>query len=125
MFPRDKVRSKLLELLGLDEIPKEIDFAEGTTREEEGIRVTQLTYVNSLGETVPGIIMTPLNASSQKAARRRLRTRNRWLRPKDCPSTILSGGKSTRHVDRLGARIGTPRLCDVGDFAQGERHPTP
>ena len=64
--PKDAVRSKLLELLGLDEIPKEVDFAEGTTWEEEGIRVTQLTYVNSLGETVPGIIMTPLNASSQK-----------------------------------------------------------
>ena len=64
--PRDKVRSKLLELLGLDEIPKEIDFAEGTTQEEAGIRVTQLTYANSLGETVPGILMTPLNASDQK-----------------------------------------------------------
>ncbi len=64
--PRDKVRSKLLELLGLDEIPKEIDFAEGTTQEEAGIRVTQLTYANSLGETVPGILMTPPNLSSQK-----------------------------------------------------------
>ena len=64
--PKDAVRSKLLELLGLDEIPIEVDFTEGTTREEEGIRVTQLTYANSLGETVPGILMTPLNASSQK-----------------------------------------------------------
>ena len=64
--PRDQVRSKLLELLGLDETPKEIDFAEGTTQEEAGIRVTQLTYANSLGETVPGILMTPPNASSQK-----------------------------------------------------------
>ena len=64
--PKDAVRSKLLELLGLDEIPKEVSFAEGTTWEEEGIRVTQLTYANSLGETVPGILMTPLNASDQK-----------------------------------------------------------
>ena len=64
--PKDAVRSKLLELLGLDEIPKEVDFTEGTTQEEEDIRVTQLTYTNSLGETVPGILMTPLNASSQK-----------------------------------------------------------
>ena len=101
--PKDAVCSKLLELLGLDEIPKEVDFAEGTTREEGGIRVTQLTYVNSLGETVPGIIMMPLNASSQKLPGGRLRPRNRWLRPKDCPSTILSGGKSTRYVDWLGA----------------------
>ena len=64
--PKDGVRSKLLELLGLDEIPKEIDFAEGTTQEEAGLRVTQLTYPNSLGETVPGILMTPPNPSSQK-----------------------------------------------------------
>ena len=64
--PKDAVRSKLLELLGLDEIPKEIDFTEGTTQEEAGIRVTQLTYANSLGETVPGILMIPLNPSSQK-----------------------------------------------------------
>ena len=64
--PRDEVRSKLLELLGLDEIPKEIDFTEGTTQEEAGLRVTQLTYANSLGETVPGILMTPPDASSQK-----------------------------------------------------------
>ena len=64
--PKDSVRSKLLELLGLDEIPEQVDFTEGTTGEEEGIRVTQLTYANSLNETVPGILMTPLNASEQK-----------------------------------------------------------
>ena len=64
--PKAAVRSKLLELLGLDEIPKEVDFAEGTTHEEDRIRVTQLRYKNSLDETVPGILMTPLNASSQK-----------------------------------------------------------
>ena len=64
--PKDAVRSKLLELLGLDEIPKEVDFTEGTAWEEEGLRVMQLTYVNSLGETVLGIIMIPLDALSQK-----------------------------------------------------------
>ena len=64
--PTDAMRSKLLELLGLDEIPEKVDFTEGTSREEDGIRITHLTYANSLGETVPGILMTPLNASSQK-----------------------------------------------------------
>ena len=71
--PKDAVRSKLLELLGLDEIPKEVDFSEGTTQfldprpgEEAGIRVTQMTYANSLGEAVPGFIMTPLNGSNKK-----------------------------------------------------------
>ena len=63
---KDAVRSKLLELLGLDEIPTEVNFTEGATEDEDGIRVTPLTYANSLGEIVPGIIMTPLNASSQK-----------------------------------------------------------
>ncbi len=63
---KDAVRSKLLELLGLDQIPKEVDFAAGTTWKEEGISVTRLTYANSLDETVSGILMTPLNASSQK-----------------------------------------------------------
>ncbi len=64
--PKDAVRSKLLELLGLDEIPTKVDFTVGGTQAEEGIRVTQLTYANSLGETVPGILMIPLKASSQK-----------------------------------------------------------
>ena len=44
--PKDTVRSKLLELLGLDEIPKEVDFTAGKTQTEEDIRVTQLTYAN-------------------------------------------------------------------------------
>lgn len=71
--PKDAVRSKLLELLGLDEIPQEVDFTEGGTQvldsrhgEADGIRATQLTYLNSLGETVPGVIMTPLHASDQQ-----------------------------------------------------------
>ena len=64
--PKGAVRSKLLELLGLDEIPTKVDFTADETQAEEDIRVTQLTYANSLGETVPGILMTPLNSSSQK-----------------------------------------------------------
>ena len=64
--PKDAVRPKLLALLGLDEIPQEVDFTERGTQEEGGIRVTQLTYLNSLGETVPGVIMTPLNGQNEK-----------------------------------------------------------
>ena len=64
--PKDAVRSKLLALLGLDEIPQEVDLTEGTTQEEADIRVAQLTYTNSLGETVPGVLMTPLDASDQE-----------------------------------------------------------
>ena len=35
--PKDAVRSKLLVLLGLDEIPKAVDFREEITEEAEGI----------------------------------------------------------------------------------------
>ena len=65
-IPQDAVRSKLLELLGLDALPDDVDIAAGATKEEDGIRVTQLTYANSLGETVPGILMIPLDALGQK-----------------------------------------------------------
>lgn len=64
--PKDAVHPKLLELLGLGDIPQEVDFTERRTQEEGGIRVTQLTYLNSLGETVPGVIMTPLNGQNEK-----------------------------------------------------------
>ena len=84
--PKDAVRSKLLELLGLDEIPEEVDFAEGTTCEEEGIRVTQLTYANSLGETVPGDSHDAAQYVESKTARCCLHTRHGRLRPKDRPS---------------------------------------
>ena len=78
--PKYAVRSKLLELLGLDEIPKEVDFTEGITEEEEGIRVTQLTYANSLGETVHGDSHDATQCTDPKIARRRLRTRHERLR---------------------------------------------
>ncbi len=71
--PKDRIRSKLLELLGLDEISEAVDFREGITQvsdarhgEDEGIHVTELTYTNSLGETVPGILTMPRNTSGQQ-----------------------------------------------------------
>ena len=64
--PKDVVRSKLLKLLGLDEIPQKVDYTKGITREAADVRITRLTYTNSLGETVPGILMTPLYAPDQQ-----------------------------------------------------------
>ena len=64
--PRDAVRSKLLELLGMDEIPSDVDFTKGPTKEEDGLHVTAVTFENSLGETVPGILILPLDAPEQK-----------------------------------------------------------
>ena len=64
--PRDTVRSKLLELLGMDEIPSDVDFTKGPTKEEDSLHVTAVTFENSLGETVPRILILPLDAPEQK-----------------------------------------------------------
>ena len=65
-FPRplapDQILTKLLELLGLEHIPDEIEFEADWTHEEEGLRLTGLTYHNYLGEAVPGILAIPLHA---------------------------------------------------------------
>ena len=56
----DQIQTKLLELLGLEDIPDEIEYEVEWEREEEGIRLTGLTYSNCLGESVPGILAIPL-----------------------------------------------------------------
>ena len=58
----EDIRAKLIELLGLAAIPDEVGFTFGKSEEADGIRVTHLTYANSLHETVPGILMAPLDA---------------------------------------------------------------
>ena len=118
--PKDAVRSKLLELLGLDEIPKEVDFTAGKTQDEEDICVTQLTYANSLGETVPGILMTPLNASSQKLPAVVCVPGTGGSAQKIAHQQFYIEDRPTRHVDWLGTRVGTTRLRNTGDFTQRE-----
>jgi dienelactone hydrolase len=54
-----QIQTKLLELLGLEDVPDEIEYEIEWTREEEGLRLTGLTYRNCLGESVPGILATP------------------------------------------------------------------
>ena len=57
---RNKVRDKLYEVLGMDEVPGEVDFTTLTTEvDDEGLRVMRVTYPNSLGETLSGIITMP------------------------------------------------------------------
>ena len=51
------IRAKLIELLGLVTVPDNVDFTTSETRETEDIRVTHLSYQNSLHETVPAILM--------------------------------------------------------------------
>ena len=61
------VRPKLLELLGLDDLPDEIDFTIGPPREEGGLRVSNARFTNSLGETVPAILCVPQDAGEKLA----------------------------------------------------------
>ena len=61
----DKVREKLLELLGIEEVPKECEFAIDSVSEEEGLAVSRGSFRNSLGETVPAILMMPERSPGQ------------------------------------------------------------
>ena len=63
-----RVRDKLLELLGLDEVPPEVEHASMRETESEQIRTTHLSYRNSLGESVPGILMVPRGDSTTNRA---------------------------------------------------------
>ncbi|MDE2848832.1 MAG: hypothetical protein OXO51_19170 [Gemmatimonadota bacterium] len=60
-IPPGKIREKLLELFGMADIPVKVDYSVGRSRVEDGIRLTDLTYANSHGETVPAILIEPLN----------------------------------------------------------------
>ena len=51
------IRDKLLELLGLYDLPVEVPYAVGPITDIEGIESAAVTFVNSLGEDVPGVLM--------------------------------------------------------------------
>ena len=57
--PRERIRDKLLDLLGMDEIPAEVGFVAGETRKEGGLDITPVRFTNSLGESVPGFLARP------------------------------------------------------------------
>ena len=73
-FPRpirgEAVRAKVIELMGMDAIPpQEIPFSMGeTTQTGDGLSRTPVTFVNSLGETVPGILLVPAGAGAGSLA---------------------------------------------------------
>lgn len=65
----DQVRPKLLELLGMTIPPVEVGVQEiSTEKADDGITVTRLTYRNSLGETVPAVLMVPTHAARESVA---------------------------------------------------------
>ena len=59
----EDIRAKLIELHGLAPIPDEVDILVSSSEEVDSLRITSLSYANSLGETVPGIMMEPLDGS--------------------------------------------------------------
>lgn len=66
----EAVRSKVIELMGMDAIPpNEIPFSMGeATQTEDGLLKTPVTFLNSLGETVPGILLIPAGADAGSLA---------------------------------------------------------
>ena len=65
-IPASAVRSKLMELLGLEEISAAIDYTTESRQEEDGLCTMRVRYENSLGEAVPGILMVPREESAHK-----------------------------------------------------------
>ena len=69
-FPRDtssgQVRARFLELLGMDRIPGEVDATAETVAEDGVHRALHLSYVNSLGETLTGTALVPLDPSADR-----------------------------------------------------------
>jgi len=59
------VREKLLEILGLEEVPEKADFVIDSVEEEEGLVGLSGAFQNSLGETVPSVLMMPDRPSSK------------------------------------------------------------
>ena len=56
--PRDRIREKLWELLGLENDRPAVDFTIGReTITEENLRMFPVSYENSLGDTVSGIVL--------------------------------------------------------------------
>lgn len=62
---RDDVRSKLLELLGIEKLPEKPAFTEDSTQVHDGMRLVRGSFQNPLGEAVPTIIISPEEAQGQ------------------------------------------------------------
>ena len=61
---RGQVRRKLMELLGLEEVPESADFKEVSVETEDGLVVTRGSFRTYLGEDVPTIMMAPAGPPS-------------------------------------------------------------
>lgn len=62
-LPADQAGAKLRELLGVERIRGKVRSQEtGVERTGDGLRSSRLSYTNQLGETVPAILLQPVNA---------------------------------------------------------------
>lgn len=60
------IRPKLMELLGLESLPMRVEITrEETVSGDDGIDSTRISFLNSLGETVPGLLMVPRGAGPE------------------------------------------------------------
>ena len=62
----DQVRAKLRELLGLDELSADVDFAVKDKADEDDLTVTRVIYGNSLGEKLDAVILSPAGAAMRR-----------------------------------------------------------
>lgn len=100
---KENVRSKFQEVLGIDEIPTELDFEAGTPWEEDGLKFTQVKYPSYTNEiitatvavpldlqraTLPGIVGMPGTGSSSQDV-----LHNKLYRPKPKRGPLLGWGR--------------------------------
>lgn len=64
--PRGQARTKLLEVLGLDDLPESVDFTIEDQTQDEDIRSSRVSYVNSLSETLSAVVLMPLDSAQGK-----------------------------------------------------------
>ena len=66
--PAGQVRARFLEVLGLDRIPEAVQSTAETVAEDEINRELRVSYMNSLGETLTGTALVPLDPSGDRIA---------------------------------------------------------
>ena len=63
---REDVRSKFQEILGIDEIPTDLDFDLVKSWEEDGLRFTQIKYPSYTNEIINATVAAPLDSQGTK-----------------------------------------------------------
>ena len=64
----EKVREKLLEILGIEELPTNINFNVAKPKENEGLIEYKIKYQNSLSEKIEATVITPITNQPNKLA---------------------------------------------------------